>query len=795
MLLGCRNKIIWLPDHKLGNDKLDSFKYAIYQRPSIVRCSIDAASSMDGFNDAKERIRETFGKNELSPSFYDTAWVAMVPSRVSLNKPCFPQCLDWIVENQREDGSWGLNPSHPLLVKDSLSSTLACLLALSKWRIGDTQVERGLGFIETHGWAVKEENQISPQGFNIIFPNMINYAKELNLNLPLDPDLVNLMILKRDLTIERALKNDLKGNIENLEYFAEGLGELCNWKTTMLHQRNNGSLFDSPATTAAALIYHQHDDKCFEYLNSILELHKNWVPTIYPTKIHSCLCLVDALQNLGVDRYFKTQVKSVLDEIYRLWQQKNDEIFSDVARCAMAFRLLRMNNYEVSTEKLLFGFVNEECFFRTSRGQLASDVAILELHKASQMATHDEKDHILDKINTWTRTFMEQKLLDKDIVDSSKKEVELALRKFYATHDRVESRRYIESYEVNNFKILKAAYRFRNIENVDLQRFSLHDFNLCQARYKEELQQLKRWFEDCRLDQVDFSQQHLYTSYFLMASTLFEPEYSDARLAYAKNTMLITLVDDFFDGFACKEELHNIIELLERWDEYSTVGFHSERINIFFSALYQTIEDIAAKAEIRQGQSVKDHFIKMWFDLVKCMLMEFDWWKSKTTPSIEEYLSVACVTIGVPCVVLTTQYLLGPKLSENFIECSEVSALCNRTSMVARLHNDIRTYKREQAERSPNIVSILITQSQGTMSEEVATRQIKEMLESQRRELLGMVVSQRRGRQLPQVCRDLFWKTSKLCYCLYSHGDEFRFPEKMKNHITEVIYKPINLST
>ena len=95
------------------------------------------------FEDARDRIRESFGKLELSPSSYDTAWVAMVPSRHSLNEPCFPQCLDWIIENQREDGSWGLNPTHPLLLKDSLSSTLACLLALTKWRVGDEQIKRG----------------------------------------------------------------------------------------------------------------------------------------------------------------------------------------------------------------------------------------------------------------------------------------------------------------------------------------------------------------------------------------------------------------------------------------------------------------------------------------------------------------------------------------------------------------------------------------------------------------------------------------------------------------------------
>ncbi|XP_075086684.1 cis-abienol synthase, chloroplastic-like isoform X7 [Nicotiana tabacum] len=684
MILGLRSKIIPLPDHKLGNIKLGSVtKDAICHRPCRVRCSHSTASSME---EAKERIRETFGKIELSPSSYDTAWVAMVPSRYSMNQPCFPQCLDWILENQREDGSWGLNPSHPLLVKDSLSSTLASLLALRKWRIGDNQVQRGLGFIETHGWAVDNKDQISPLGFEIIFPCMINYAEKLNLDLPLDPNLVNMMLCERELTIERALKNEFEGNMANVEYFAEGLGELCHWKEMMLRQRHNGSLFDSPATTAAALIYHQYDEKCFGYLNSILKLHDNWVPTICPTKIHSNLFLVDALQNLGVDRYFKTEVKRVLDEIYRLWLEKNEEIFSDVAHCAMAFRLLRMNNYEVSSVELE-GFVDQEHFFTTSSGKLMNHVAILELHRASQVAIHERKDHILDKISTWTRNFMEQKLLDKHIPDRSKKEMEFAMRKFYGTFDRVETRRYIESYKMDSFKILKAAYR---------------------------------------------------------------------------------------------------------WEGYSTVGFRSERVRIFFLALYKMVEEIAAKAETKQGRCVKDHLINLWIDMLKCMLVELDLWKIKsTTPSIEEYLSVACVTIGVPCFVLTSLYLLGPKLSKDVIESSEVSALCNCTAAVARLINDIHSYKREQAESSTNMVSILITQSQGTISEEEAIRQIKEMMESKRRELLGMVL-QNKESQLPQVCKDLFWTTINAAYSIHTHGDGYRFPEEFKNHINDVIYKPLN---
>lgn len=91
-----------------------------------------------------------FGKIDLSVSSYDTAWVAMVPTNMGSpnhHQPSFPTCLEWIMENQKADGSWGLNPSHPSLIKDSLSSTLACVLALQKWEVGEQLVQKGTIFL------------------------------------------------------------------------------------------------------------------------------------------------------------------------------------------------------------------------------------------------------------------------------------------------------------------------------------------------------------------------------------------------------------------------------------------------------------------------------------------------------------------------------------------------------------------------------------------------------------------------------------------------------------------------
>lgn len=50
-----------------------------------------------------------------------------------------------------------------------------------------------------------------------------------------------------------------------------------------------------------------------------------------------------------------------------------------------------------------------------------------------------------------------------------------------------------------------------------------------------------------------------------MASTVFPPELSDARIASIQNTLLTVAVDDFFDGGGSAEEQDNFVALIEKY--------------------------------------------------------------------------------------------------------------------------------------------------------------------------------------------------------------------------------------
>lgn len=747
-----------------------------------------------GFEGTKERIKKMFDKVELSVSSYDTAWVAMVPSPYSSQAPYFPECVNWLLENQSHDGSWGLPHPHPMLVKDALSSTLASVLALKRWGVGEEQRDKGLWFIASNFASVSDEKQHSPIGFDIIFPGMIEYAKELDLNLPLGQRDVDAMLQKRDLELKGGLGSNTKSRDAYLAYISEGMGRLQDWELVMKYQMKNGSLLNSPSATAAALS-HLQNAGCLNYLRSLLEKFGNAVPTVYPLDLYARLCLVDNLERLGIDRYFRTEIRSVLDETYRCWLQREEEIFADTATCAMAFRILRLNGYDISSVPLA-QFAEDDQYFKF--GQDFKDLgAALELFRASEMIIHPD-EVVLEKQNSWSSHFLRQGLSNSSIhADRLNKyiaqEVEDALRfPYYANLDRIANRRSIEHYNVDDTRILKTAYRSSHFCNKDLLKLAVEDFNICQSIHQNELKQLERWIIENRLDKLKFARQKLAYCYFSAAATIFSPEQSDARLSWAKNSVLTTVVDDFFDIGGSEEELLNLIQLVEKWDIDIAVDCCSEQVEIIFSALHSTISEIGVKASAWQARNVTSHIIDIWLKLLRSMLQEAQWVSNKSAPTMDEYMTNAYVSFALGPIVLPALYFVGPKLSEEVVEGPECHKLYKLMSTCGRLLNDIHSFKRESKEGKANALALHMIHGNGVTTEEQAIREMKGLVKSQRRELQRLVL-QEKGSTVPRICKDLFWKMSKVLHTFYEKDDGFTSHDMLRA-VKSVIYEPVLLA-
>ncbi|XP_038689059.1 ent-kaurene synthase, chloroplastic-like isoform X2 [Tripterygium wilfordii] len=743
------------------------------------------------FQETKERIKKMFDKTQLSVSAYDTAWVAMVSSPNSRQAPCFPECVNWLLDNQLSDGSWGLPPHHPSLVKDALSSTLACLLALKRWGLGEQQMTKGLQFIESNFTSINDEEQHTPIGFNIIFPGMIETAIDMNLNLPLRSEDINVMLHNRDLELRR---NKLEGREAYLAYVSEGMGKLQDWEMVMKYQRKNGSLFNSPSTTAAALS-HLGNAGCFHYINSLVAKFGNAVPTVHPSDKYALLCMIESLERLGIDRHFSKEIRDVLEETYRCWLQGDEEIFSDADTCAMTFRILRVHGYEVSPDPLTQ--YAEHHFSHSFGGHLKDFSTALELFKASQFVIFPEESG-LEKQMSWTNQFLKQEFSNGTTrADRFSKyfsiEVHDTLKfPFHANVERLAHRRNIEHHHVDNTRILKTSYCFSNICNADFLQLAVEDFNSCQSIHREELKHLERWVVESKLDRLKFARQKMAYCYFSAAGTSFSPELSDARISWAKNTVLTTVVDDFFDIGGSEEELANLVHLLEKWDANGSPHYCSEQVEIIFSALRNTICEITDKALAWQGRSVTHHVIEIWLDLLKSMLREAEWARNKVVPTLDEYVENGYVSMALGPTVLSTLYLIGPKVSEEVVRSPEFHNLFKLMSTCGRLINDTRTFKREYEDGKLNSVLLHMIHSGSGAMEEEAVEKIRGMIADGRRELLRLVL-QEKDSVVPRACKDLFWKMVQVLHLFYMDGDGYTSADMMLNAVNALIRESISL--
>lgn len=91
--------------------------------------------------DAIRSMLGSMGDGEISVSAYDTAWVALLEDKEGSGAPQFPSSLQWIANNQHQDGSWG--DSSIFEAHDRIINTLVCVIALKSWNIHPDKSEKG----------------------------------------------------------------------------------------------------------------------------------------------------------------------------------------------------------------------------------------------------------------------------------------------------------------------------------------------------------------------------------------------------------------------------------------------------------------------------------------------------------------------------------------------------------------------------------------------------------------------------------------------------------------------------
>ncbi len=122
----------------------------------------------------------------LTSSAYDTAIVALACAGGAAGKTVGLGALQWLLRNQRRDGSWGASffDRH-----DRLVCTLASTVVLAELGKGASQVEEGCNYLRSQSISLanlKDSDAETTVAFELIVPALLNRATRLGLDLPYD---------------------------------------------------------------------------------------------------------------------------------------------------------------------------------------------------------------------------------------------------------------------------------------------------------------------------------------------------------------------------------------------------------------------------------------------------------------------------------------------------------------------------------------------------------------------------------------------------------------------------------
>ncbi len=235
---------------------------------------------MDYVTQAKSLVQNL--NQRMGPSAYDVAWMARLQAPDG-GGPLWPDLIEWLLENQHPDGSWGGRIPY---YHDRIISTLAAIIALHE-NGSAPRTRDAIKRAERYLWQHLHRLPLDPyelSGFELIFPTLLDEARTLGLDVPTHTcGYGEIQTAKLRLLPPQKLYSPLISTVYSLEF----LGRRGDVDQLQQAVNSSGSIGNSPATTAYYLSLRQRDggldERSLTYLETILE--RDRVITVYPFRV------------------------------------------------------------------------------------------------------------------------------------------------------------------------------------------------------------------------------------------------------------------------------------------------------------------------------------------------------------------------------------------------------------------------------------------------------------------------------------------------------------------------------
>ncbi|OEL12694.1 (-)-germacrene D synthase [Dichanthelium oligosanthes] len=429
---------------------------------------------------------------------------------------------------------------------------------------------------------------------------------------------------------------------------------------------------------------------------------------------------IDALERLGVGYHFEQEIAKFMDVLSRKPVASDDS-------CAVAlqFRLLRQHHYDITCE-VFKNFLDENGDFKDN---LSSNIdALLSLYEAAHLSKRNE-----DMLNS-AIVFIVDRLsslangghLHKPIQD---KVLHALAAPTHRRTRRLQAKLYISIYEDDNEN------------NKDILELAKLDFHILQQMHRDEVKSISLWYKDLKPRSTlgPYIRERPVECYYWALSVFYEPQYSKARMMFAKLLILLSFFDDIFDSYGTLDEVRQFNQAVQSWDQEAARKIGKGYAYVM-SHLSKTLEEFVAEDGaspvgidcLKESVKSMPHLIHTSTGLVplhmcdrnfvadglkeasNCMLQEVVWREERQVPTVHDYLmqAAAISVLYVPVAVIS---FIGTDAKDevfswacSFPKIIEIAAImCRLMDDIAGHENEtLRSYTRRFFEMSSTMVNL-----------------------------------------------------------------------------------------